>query len=216
MTWAYVFAMLAWAFVPGVKRSGKLLVPLILLLGILPDADLFLQGVGIAHRTVTHSIFFWLIIFVPVFYFLRLKSIPYFVALVQHFAFGDLLMGKVMVFWPLNSSFVGFNFQMPSAVDTLLETLGLVLFLVILICSGDLKRFFSVRKSNLLMVVPALALIISAVFFAAHFSNTSVVSYVFSSNITIFLALGHIILFSFLTISIVQGVRAFRGRAHHG
>jgi len=210
--WAYVFAMIAWAFIPGVKRTGKLIVPLILLLGILPDADLLLGSIGIMHRTFTHSFFFWFIIFVPLFIIFRLKSIPYFVAVVQHFAFGDLVMGKVMIFWPFNSSLVGFGFGMPSLVDVTLETAGLVLAAAIIVYSGDLRRLLSVDKRNLLMLLPLLALITSALYFSLHSGVTSIFDYVLSSNLLIILAIGHLILVAFLAVSSFQGLRALKKR----
>jgi hypothetical protein len=211
MTWAYVWAMLAWALIPGVKRSGKLIVPAILMLGILPDADLLLGSLGVVHRTFTHSFFFWIIIFVPLFIIFRLKSVPYFVAVVQHFAFGDLVMGKVMIFWPFNRSLVGFNIGMSSIIDVALETAGLLLALGIIVYSGDLKRLFSVDKSNILMLLPLLALATSALFFISHWpSITLFISFLLSSNLLIALAIGHIILFAFIAISALQGLRALR------
>ena len=215
MAWAYVWAMAAWAFIPGIKRTGKLFVPAVLMLGILPDVDILLGSLGVVHHTITHSFFFWFIIFVPVFIILRLKSIPYFVAVVQHFAFGDLLMDKVMLFWPFNSSLVGFNFGMPSLIDVILETAGLLLFLGILVYIGDLKRLFSVEKRNILMILPLLALLVSALYFASDWSSiSSLITYVLSSNLLIVLALGHIILFAFLAISTLQGIRALRIKEH--
>jgi hypothetical protein len=211
MAWAYVWALLAWALIPGVKRYGKLFVPAILILGILPDSDLLLGSFGIVHRTVTHSFFLWILLFIPVFVVFRLKAIPYFVAVIQHFAFGDFLMGKVMVFWPFSSKLVGFGFGMPSSVDVGLETGGLLLALALLIYVGDLKRLFSVDKRNALMVLPLLALFISAVFFGLHWSSiSSLIAYILSDELLVVLALGHIILFVLLAISSVQGLRALK------
>ena len=211
MAWAYVWAMIAWALIPGVKRSGKLFVPLVLILGILPDSDLLLGRLGIVHRTVTHSFLLWIIIFIPLFIIFGLKSIPYFVAVVQHFAFGDLLMGMVMIFWPFNSSFIGFNFAMPSVVDVSLEVFGLLLAAGIFIYSGNLRRTVSVDKRNILMVLPLLALLVSTIFFASRWSSiNSLFAYVFFNKLLMILALGHIILFIFLVISTLQGLRALR------
>jgi membrane-bound metal-dependent hydrolase YbcI (DUF457 family) len=215
MVWAYVFAMLAWALIPGVKRTGKLIVPAVLLLGILPDADLLLGSLGVMHRTFTHSFFFWIIIFLPIFIIFRLKSVPYFVAVVQHFAFGDLLMGKVMIFWPFNTSQVGFGIPMPSLVDVTLEMAGLILALGIIVYSGDLKRLFSVNKSNLLMLLPLLALATSALFFESHWSSINALfTYILSSDLLLALAVGHIILFTFISISAIQGLRALRPKTN--
>ena len=214
MAWAYVFAMLAWALIPGVKRGGKLIVPAILLLGILPDGDLLFGSLGVVHRTFTHSFFFWIIIFVPLFIVFRLKSVPYFVAVVQHFAFGDLLMGKVTIFWPFSKAQVGFGFPMPSLIDVSLEIGGLLLALGIMVYSKDIKRLFSVDKRNILMLLPLLALAASVVF-GSHLSYiTSLTTNSPSINLLLALAIGHIILFSFIAISTLQGLRALRHKTN--
>ena len=211
MVWAYIFAIAAWAFIPGVKRNGKLFVPAILILGILPDSDLLVGSLGIVHHAITHSFFFWFIIFIPLFVIFRLTSIPYFVAVVQHFAFGDFLMDKVMLFWPFNSSYFGFNFGMASLIDVVFEIAGLFLALGIMLYLGDIKRLFSVDKRNILMIIPLLALLVSALFFASHWSSlSSLAAYILSNNLLIALAIGHIILFTFIAISTFQGLRALR------
>ena len=217
MTWAYVWAMIAWVLIPGVKRGRKLIVSAILILGILPDADLLLGSLGVVHRTFMHSFFFWIIIFLPLFIIFRLKSIPYFVAVVQHFAFGDLLMGRgVMIFWPFNSSLVGFNIGMPSLIDVAFEVAGLLLALGIIVYCGDLKRLFSIDKSNIFMLLPLLALLASALFFASHWSSVNLfASYLLSSNLLTALAIGHLILFTFLAVSTLQGLRALRTKKTH-
>ena len=215
MAWAYVFAMLAWALIPGVKRGGKLIVPAILLLGILPDGDLLFGSLGVVHRTFTHSFFFWFIIFVPLFIVFRLKSVPYFVAVVQHFAFGDLLMGKVMIFWPFSKAQVGFGFAMPSLIDVTLELAGLALALGIIVYSGDLKRLFSVDKTNILMLLP-LSVLAASVVFGSHLSYiTSLTTNSPTINLLIALAIGHIILFTFIAISAIQGLRALRHKTNN-
>jgi len=214
MAWAYVWAVIAWALIPAAKRGGKLFVPAILMLGVLPDVDLLLGGLGVVHRTVTHSFFLWTVLFIPVFVILRFKAIPYFVAVVQHFAFGDFLMGKVMLFWPFSSKLVGLGFGMPSVVDVVLETAGLLFALIILLYIGDLKQLFSVNKRNVFMLLPLLALLTSAVFFLSHWSSiVSLAGYIVSSGLLVTLMLAHVILFVLIAISTVQGLRAFRRRA---
>jgi len=39
MAWAVVFATVAWALIPRTKRGGKLILPLIMILGVLPDKN---------------------------------------------------------------------------------------------------------------------------------------------------------------------------------
>ena len=97
------------------------------MLGVLPDVDLFLGGFGVGHHTFLHSWFFWFVLFVPLMVIFRWRVIPYFVAVVQHFAFGDFVVGEVMLFWPFSSSFFGFDIAMLSLFDVALETVGLLL-----------------------------------------------------------------------------------------
>jgi len=123
-------------------------------------------------------------------------------------------MGKVMIFWPFDSKFFGFGFGMPSVVDVTLETAGLILAVGILIYVCDLRRLLSVDKRNVLMVLPSLALFISTLFFALHWSSiNSLIAYILSNNLLIILALGHIILLALLAISSIQGLRALKPRS---
>jgi membrane-bound metal-dependent hydrolase YbcI (DUF457 family) len=83
-----------------ISARGKLFVPAILMLGVLPDIDLFFGRFGVVHHTFTHSLFFWLVIFAPFLLVFRRESIPYLAAVVQHFAFGDLLVKKTPLMLP--------------------------------------------------------------------------------------------------------------------
>lgn len=207
MAWAYVWAVVVWALIPGDKRGGKLFVPAILMLGVLPDIDLLLRPFGVAHHTFIHSFFFWFIIFVPFLVVYRQKSIPYLVAVVQHFAFGDLLVGNVMIFWPFSSSYFGVNIAMPSIIDVALETAGLLLAAGIIILNGDLRRLLSVDKGNIAMFLPFLALVASMLFFAVDKPIIPLVTYIWSRKLFTILVLGHIILGTFLAVSTARAHR---------
>ena len=135
MSWAYVFAV---AFAG--RRGGKLFIPAILMLGVLPDVDLFLEGFGVGHHTFFHSVFFWVALFVPALLIFRWKVVPYLAAVLQHFAFGDFLVGELMLFWPVDLSYFGFNNSMLSVFDVILEAAGLLLAVGIMYFNGDLKR----------------------------------------------------------------------------
>ena len=78
MSWAYV-----WAVVFAGRRGGKLFVPAVLMLGVLPDVDLFLGGFGVGHHMFFHSLFFWFVLFVPFLVVYRRRVVPYLVAVVQ-------------------------------------------------------------------------------------------------------------------------------------
>lgn len=212
MAWAYVWAAIALAFVSGGKRGWKLFVPAILMLGVLPDIDLFFRPLGLLHHTVTHSLFFWIILFAPFLVVFRLKSLPYLAAVVQHFAFGDLLVGKVMIFWPFSSSYFGFKMAMPSVIDVALETAGLLLAAGIAISNADLRRLLSADIRNGWMVLPLLALLASMLFFAVDYSFAPLIAYVWSRKLLTALVLDHLILVAFLAVSTVQGLRVLGRR----
>ncbi len=208
MAWAVVFATVAWVLIPRAKRGGKLILPLILILGILPDVDILFESFGVLHRTVTHSLLTYSVLFIPFFVAYNWRAIPYFVAVISHFIFGDLLIGQVALFWPLSQSFIGFNFTMSSLTDIALESTGLLLASGFIIYSGDLRRTLSVDKRNLFMVLPLLAIVVSGVFFATGWpSLDSFVSDVLSSKLLIVLALGHLVLIGFLAVSAFQGLK---------
>jgi hypothetical protein len=210
MAWAIVFASVVWVLIPRAKRGGKLILPLIMILGILPDIDILFESFGLLHRTVTHSLLLYLVLFIPFFVAYNWKAIPYLVAVISHFIFGDLLIGQVALFWPLNQSFIGFNFTMSSLTDIALESAGLLLALGIIIYNRDLRRILSVDKRNLLMALPLLAIVVSGLFFATRWpSLNSFVADVLSSKLLIVLALGHLVLIGFLAVSTFQGLKAF-------
>jgi membrane-bound metal-dependent hydrolase YbcI (DUF457 family) len=210
MAWAYVWAVAVWALISRDKRGGKLFVPAILMLGVLPDIDLFFGSLGVVHHTFTHSLFFWLVIFAPFLVVFGRKSIPYLAAVVQHFAFGDFLVGKVMILWPFSRSYFGFNIAMPSVLDVALETAGLLLAAGIVVFNGDLKRLLSVDNRNIPMLLPFLALVTSMLFFAVDWSLIPLVTYIWSRKLLTILVLDHIILATVLAVSAAQGLRALK------
>ena len=210
MAWAYVWAVAVWALISGGKRVGKLFVPAVLMLRVMPDIDLFFGSLGVVHHTFTHSLFFWLVIFAPFLLVFRWKSVPYLAAVVQHFAFGDFLVGKVMVLWPFSTSYFGLGIAMPSVLDVALETGGLLLAAGIIIFNGDLRRLLSVDTRNSPMLVPFLALLASMLFFAVDQPIIPLVTYIWSRKLLTTIVLGHIILAAFLAVSTVQGLRALK------
>ena len=202
MVWAY-----AWAAIFAGKRNRKLFIPMVLMLGIMPDIDLFLRGFSVFHHTFTHSFFFWLILFVPFLIIYRRKSVPYFVAVAQHFAFGDFLVGNVMILWPFSQSYFGFNIAMLSMLDVALETVGLLLAAGISYFNSDLKRMLSIDIHNVLMFLPLLALLASMLIFAVDWSIIPLVAYIWSRKLLTTIVLGHIFLVTLLALSTLQGLR---------
>ncbi|MGD0978813.1 MAG: metal-dependent hydrolase [Candidatus Bathyarchaeia archaeon] len=209
MAWGY-----DWAAMSSGKGGGKLFVPAVLMLGVLPDIDLFFSRLGVVHHTFTHSLFFWLVIFAPFLVVYRRRSIPYLAAVVQHFAFGDLLVGKVMILWPFSSSYFGLNFAMASVLDVALETAGLLLAAGIVYYNGDLRRLLSVDARNIPMVLPFLALLASMLFFTVDWPIIPLIANIFSRKLLTIIVLDHIILIIFLAVSTAQGLRVRKSRSH--
>jgi hypothetical protein len=207
MTWGYVLA----TAIIG-KRKSNLFVPAVLMLSVLPDIDMFLGNYGVRHQTFTHSLFFWLITLLPLLLFYRRRFLPYLIAVVQHFAFGDMFLGKIMIFWPFSSVSFGFNAHMLSILDVALEITGLILAAMLLYYNRDWKRLLSIDKRNIWMFFPFLALITSILFFAVDRSLSPLVSHILSNTPLSIIVFGHIILGIFLAISTIQGLRSIFDR----
>ena len=193
------------------KLRGRLFVPAVLMLGVVPDVDILLQGLGVVHHTFTHSLFFWLVVFVPFFAVFGRKLIPYYVAVGQHFVFGDFFVGKVMLFWPFSPSYFGFHITMPSVLDVALEIAGLLLAAAIVYFSGYLKRLLSLDAQNSLMLLPFVALLTSMLFYAVDWPLIPLIGYIGSSHLLTTLVLAHIVLAIFLGVFTVQGFRKLFG-----
>ena len=83
---------------------------------MLPDIDLLLGPFGIPHRTLTHSIIFWSLLFVPFFVKYRVAAFPYFVGVASHILFGDLIVGRTVFLWPWTEVVVGAGLSIFSPV----------------------------------------------------------------------------------------------------
>ena len=202
MAWAYI-----WMRIFAGRNSGKISIPIILILGIIPDLDLLFSGFGIIHHTFTHSFFFWLVLFSPFLAISRWRAIPYLVAVVQHFAFGDFIIGTVTLFWPFSSAYYGLNIAMLSLVDVALEVLGLVVAAGMIYFTGDLRRVISVNKENIYMLLPFSAIMASILFFTIDLPIGPLIAYTWSRKLLTATVSGHIILTVFLAYSTVQGLR---------
>lgn len=117
---------------------------------MLPDIDLILGSLDIEHRTLTHSIVFWSLIFIPFFAKYRNAALPYFVALSQHILIGDLIVGRTNIFWPLADFKIGLGFPILSPLNLLLEATGLVLFVAMIVLGRDRSLPPDYRKSAIL------------------------------------------------------------------
>ncbi|MDH7596089.1 MAG: metal-dependent hydrolase [Candidatus Bathyarchaeia archaeon] len=169
-------------------------LPLVFLLSLLPDVDLFIPE--IAHRGITHSIVLLTILFIPLFIMYQKNSVPYFVAIAQHSLLGDFITGSAQIFSPLTTTSYGLDVALQSPINVVLEGSGFVLMMLIMTWTRDLFVLFRPKMGNFLLVLPEGALIGSA-FIALHFF-TSVVLLVF-----------HVILFVIFAVSVVFSLERF-------
>jgi membrane-bound metal-dependent hydrolase YbcI (DUF457 family) len=164
---------MALAYLLG-KPAAKLLkvnlnVPLLLVLSLIPDADLLFGGL-ISHRGPTHSVVTAVLVFVPFFVFYRKKAIPYFIGLVSHAAVADFLVGgDLQLFWPLTSADFGLHelgsyyITINSSVNIALELTLFAVATLVMFKAGDLRGFFQNKKSNLILVVPIVTVLLPSV-----------------------------------------------------
>ena len=163
----YAVGHLALGYLSG-KASAKLSrvnvnVPLILVLSILPDADILLQPFipGI-HRGPTHSIIVLSLVFIPIFLIYRQKTIPYFVAILSHPLIGDFIVGKIKLLWPLQTSF-GIGIPIASTTNVILEWSLFLLSIIVMLKTTDMHRFFQSHISNLLLCIPAFTVLLPTI-----------------------------------------------------
>jgi len=156
------------------KGSAKLLhvkpnIPTLLVLSLLPDVDIiydFLTKSEI-HRGPTHSIIVAALIFIPLFIIYRKKVIPYFLALVSHSLIADyLIAGQLQLLWPLSRTQYGL-YEISSVYINIFSpvniALELILFLAataILYKTGDWKVFFRADKTNLVLIIPLVTVLL--------------------------------------------------------
>jgi hypothetical protein len=144
-------------------------IPLLFVLSILPDADIIfgmLTGAEI-HRGPSHSIIVAIAVFIPIFILYRKKALPYFLALISHSLIGDFFIGgQLQLFWPLSTRQFGLHemggpyisIYMP--INSLIELSLFIAAMVILWKSGDIKFFTSSHKSNLLLIIPLVTVLL--------------------------------------------------------
>lgn len=139
----------------------RLVVPFVLVLSTLPDADIIVPSL---HRGPSHSVITALLVFVPFIILYRKKAVPYFLALVSHAVIGDFLIGGgVQLLWPLSDAKFGNYWFFTRITDPANVALELVLFVVatiVMFKTRDLLHFFQPHKSNLTLIIPVLTVLL--------------------------------------------------------
>lgn len=137
-------------------------LPLIFLLSVIPDVDLLIPDQ--VHRGFTHSMVVLSFVFIPFFVYYRKRSIPYFVATAQHALVGDFLTnGGAEILWPLTSTAFGVGIGMKSWINISLEWAVFLVAVAILFRTNDFRSLLKPSGSNLLLLVPAGVIVVSAI-----------------------------------------------------
>lgn len=220
---------MAWGYLIGKASSIGLKVNvnpyLLLFLAVIPDIDLLLGLTGIRHRTWTHSVLVWTLIFLPIFIIYRKKGIPYYLATVQHIVLGDFIVGYYNApLWPVNTSRFSLNYGLLSYENLFMEALGLGLFLAWFLLSKKIRvQFLAKIKKNRWSILPLVPI---AGFIVVALSGNLIIDLFIEyevirsrglleelpsimSNALFKVAVAlHVILLLFLMVPLVQGLRA--------
>jgi len=161
---------MALAYLLG-KPSASILkvslnIPLILVLSLIPDVDILIGSLFNTeiHRGPTHSVITAILVFIPIFALYRKKAVPYFIALISHPLIGDFFIGgQVQLLWPLTTQQFGLYWSYISIWSPINITLEWTLFVistVVMFKSRDLFLFFRDKRSNLLLTIPVVTVLL--------------------------------------------------------
>jgi hypothetical protein len=131
----------------GIKNYS---LPLIFAASIAPDLDFLFYS--LPHHTITHSITFWTLFYVPFAIVKGRKILPYVLATFSHFLVGDLITGNPPLFYGLSDQ--KFGFIRPLIVETwgsiygtlfqaIVDVIMVVVFLLMVMRYKDLHGAFS-------------------------------------------------------------------------
>lgn len=186
----------------------KINIPLLMVLSILPDADIIFDRLTGAqlHRGPSHSAVVAIIAFIPFFIVYRKKAVPYFLALISHSLIGDFFIGgNVQLLWPFSSAKFGFTFlSVFSPINIVLELTLFLLAMLVLYKSGDWKVFLTDNKSNLLLIIPICTVLLP-----------TIIGYPFSTPLLIsepILAIAHLIYLVLFAIAVIKSLYSLSNR----
>jgi len=192
------------------KASSKVLhtkinIPLLLVLSILPDTDILydlVTGASI-HRGPTHSIIVAFLVFIPIFIYFGKRAVPYFLSLISHSLLADFFIGgDLQLLWPLSSNVFGFHelggyyVGILSSINIVTEMLLFIAATMILYKSGDWKVFFNADKTNLVLIIPIVTVLLP-----------STIGYPFSESLLLIeptLAIAHLFYLALFVIATLK------------
>jgi len=176
-----------------------------LLAGVLPDFDIYFKPL-IQHHTYTHS----LIILLPICVVLviRFKGLgTAFSAGILSHLMADSIVGTIPPLYPLSNFQIGISLGIPSPADTALEVGALGLVLVLAYLNGDYKLVAKSHRESVYLVIPLVSIVTLTLLFAGD-NNVSLAAFAFSRKALTLITIGHAALTGFLSLGVLQGVRA--------
>jgi hypothetical protein len=150
------------------KTSAKLLktklnIPVILMLSVIPDTDIFIERLvpAVEHRGPTHSIIAAFIVFIPIFAVYHKKAAPYLIALVQHSLIGDYIAGhRIQLLWPTTTRCYGMSICAESQTNIAMEWTLFLVSIIILLKAKDATTLLQPHNTNLILAIPTLTLLL--------------------------------------------------------
>ena len=199
MAWSYIFCKSA-------GRSLNITVPmyLALLIGAIPDFDIYFFFAGSYHGTYTHSILTWFPVFITLLLIFRKRSIPYLIGISTHFL-GDFLTNEIPFLLPILGTDFGLLLGNNDYYAPLLEIGALIVATFIAYSNGDLRSSMQMRTKNMLSFIPLFVLISLTLLFASEF-NINIIQHGFKGLSLSLISISHIILALFLTLSAFCGL----------
>ncbi|MDG6222363.1 MAG: metal-dependent hydrolase [Candidatus Bathyarchaeota archaeon] len=145
------------------KLSSKFLnvhvsLPLLFLVSVFPDVDILFPF--LEHRGPLHSVLFWCLIFVPLFWLYRKRAAPYFVALLQHSLIGDYLTGGSQLLWPFSLESYGLDIGIRSTFNLGLEWVLFIASVVVMFKAKDLKMLLKPDSTNFVLLIPLMTVLL--------------------------------------------------------
>jgi membrane-bound metal-dependent hydrolase YbcI (DUF457 family) len=121
------------ALTVGKFTKEKIIIPVVWLFSMLPDADeLFLRY--IIHRGPTHSIVVAFLVFLPILIVFK-RGLPYLAALASHSLIGDFVVPPAQLLWPITTGWYGINpsLELKGATETFVEVFLLILMFAVML-----------------------------------------------------------------------------------
>jgi hypothetical protein len=179
---------------------------LALLIGTIPDFDIYFFFAGSYHGAYTHSILTWSPIFITLLFIFRKIAIPYLIGISVHFL-GDFLTNEIPFLLPIIGTDFGLLLGNNAYYAALLEIGALVVATFIAYSNGDLRSSMQVLPKNMLSFIPLIVLVSLTLLFASEF-NINLIQHGFQGLSISLISISHIILALFLTLSAFCGLYA--------